>query len=175
MLVDAAHRMLMIPSLKHTYRSFPQVESLLQPNRMLLKTPAGICYIILCTISACAMEPPPRPPSSNKIHLDWDALSARTPEGLAPLYGLDSSDRIPDEYIVSFFRSHDFEAHCAVIGRDAARFPNFRKYSFGYRAIFRVEDMALLDLVRSDAGVRWVDTNVRVHPCASEVIERREL
>ena len=93
--------------------------------------------------------------------IDWDAVSARTSDGRAQIHGLDNEDRITGEYVVVFQPDYTHEAHARAIGKDASQFAGFKRFSFGYQASLSDED--LNDLVRRDPGVRWVETNHRVH------------
>lgn len=93
--------------------------------------------------------------------IDWDAVSARTSDGLAQLHGLEAEDKIPGEYVVMFWPEYAREAHGQAIGKNASEFADFRRYSFGYSASLDDED---LDIIRRDPGVRWVEADQHVHP-----------
>ena len=88
---------------------------------------------------------------------DWDAISARTSDGRAQLYGIDAKDRIPNEYVVRLYPNHTHENHDQAIARKASDFPSFRRFSFGYRA--KLNDEELHELVQRDPGVRWVEND----------------
>lgn len=79
---------------------------------------------------------------------------------LAPLEGMDIEERYPNDYVVIFHKDHTLSQHFHNIDRDLSHTPEFKGYSFGYRAIM---DDETLDAVRRDEGVRAVDANRPVH------------
>jgi hypothetical protein len=103
--------------------------------------------------------------------IDWDAVSARTSDGRAQLYGMDAKDRIPNDYTVRLWPDYSHEAHYQRIGRNASDLPGFEWLSWGYGA--HLTD-ALLELVRRDPGVRWVEAEHHIYgmePVNSSVVE----
>lgn len=82
--------------------------------------------------------------------------------GLAPLYGADSSDAISNEYVVSFWPEHTLAQHFRAIGVDLSSTLGFAELGdAGYYAT--VDDEVLLGCIRADPGVVFVGANRMVY------------
>jgi hypothetical protein len=89
-------------------------------------------------------------------------LLAMSHEGyLAPVAGMDNSDKYPDAYIVTLHRGHTLEQHFDAIGSDLRSLPGFRTYGFGYSAV--MDDKTRDEQVRRDPGVRVVEANAPIY------------
>jgi hypothetical protein len=91
--------------------------------------------------------------------------------GLAPLYGLQYESAIKDSYIVLFnyHVDHDdsddysIDNHWAHLGQNLSPTDDFVKLKYGYGAT--VTDAVILEKIRADANVSFVETNREITLC----------
>jgi hypothetical protein len=135
--------------------------------------------VLICALlsppSLASYYPPPAPSNSNPTP-QYEFNLTRI-NGLAPLLGLDSESRtIQDSYIVVFDEVVDaddddfnynsdypLDDHWTHLGQDLSQTDDeFFKMSYGYLA--KVEDAALLERIRADANVSFVEVDRLIEP-----------
>lgn len=95
--------------------------------------------------------------STGSLAISLERYRRRSGE-LAPLYGLDYVDRVPDQFIVMFHPNHTHSKHFQTIGRNLTTYPGYEKFDFGYT--MNLSDTGLRDdLVRQDPGVLFVESD----------------
>jgi hypothetical protein len=127
--------------------------------------------LLLCALlppSLASYYPPPVPDSEPLPYI----FNYTRVNGLAPLLNMDSEARIKDRYMVAFEidKYLDFEYnydyplddHWAHLGQDLSQTYEFHKMKFGYSA--KVEDAGLLERIRGDANVSFVQANQFFEP-----------
>jgi hypothetical protein len=90
---------------------------------------------------------------------------------IAPLYGLQYESAIKDSYIVLFnyHVDHDdsddysIDNHWAHLGQNLSPTDDFVKLKYGYGAT--VTDAVILEKIRADANVSFVETNREITLC----------
>lgn len=85
----------------------------------------------------------------------------RRTDGLAPLYGLEHDECIPDGLIVRFQPGYTHGQHFETIGREFSELEGYIRSDSGY--LMNLSHTSLRDAVRRDAGVMFVETNRRIH------------
>jgi hypothetical protein len=80
------------------------------------------------------------------------SLSSEHGGYLAPLEGMDTHDKYPDEYVVIFHKNHTLEQHSDTIGYNVSSLHGFSRYSFGYGAIML---QICLSCVLQPTAVLW--------------------
>jgi hypothetical protein len=128
--------------------------------------------LLLCALSPPSLAsyyPPPVPDSEQPLPYFFNLTRV---DGLAPLLNMDSEARIKDSYMVAFeFDKYlDFEYnydyplddHWAHLGQDLSKTYEFLKMRVGYSA--KVEDVGLLERIRGDANVSFVQANRLIEP-----------
>jgi hypothetical protein len=81
-------------------------------------------------------------------------------DGLAPLYGMETVTRIPDDYIIMFQPGYTLQEHFESIGMDLSNTTGFESTSYGYTAI--LDEVTLDSHIRQDPGVLLVEANRQI-------------
>jgi hypothetical protein len=112
---------------------------------------------------------PPLVPDSAPLIYEFNYTRVN---GLVPLFNMDSESRIKDRYMVAFEidkyldsgygYDYPLEDHWAHLGQDLSQTYEFHKMRVGYSA--KVEDVGLLERIRGDANVSFVQANQVIEP-----------
>lgn len=77
-------------------------------------------------------------------------------DGLAPLYGMETVTRIPNDYIM-FQPGYTLQEHFESIGMNLSNTTGFESTSYGYTAV--LYEVTLNSYIRLDPGVLFVEAN----------------
>lgn len=133
--------------------------------------PLLFLLILCCTLSTLCFAldyPPPIPTDTPALYV----FNFTRVNGLAPLLNMDSEARIKDRFIVAFHSDecdildykcdYPLDDHWAHLGQNLSQTCDFHKTRHGYAAT--VEDAGLLERIRADANVSFVEPSQLIEP-----------